>query len=170
MEGVQLRIAWLLSAAVLCACSDDAAEEPRMAMAPAPPEEPGMMRPATAEEAGMRAAPAAALTSRDATEREGAVLDFEGDLAALAPLATDDPSAEVRRAAVQRLADADGTAERAALLRALDDADPGVVAEAILALSGLDDAAARPAFERLLTHPDPELRALAEDALASLEP
>ena len=76
----------------------------------------------------------------------------------------------MRRAAVQRLAEADGANERAALYRALDDTDPGVVAEAILALSVLDDAATRPAFERLLDHPDAELRALAEDALAALAP
>jgi hypothetical protein len=118
--------------------------------------------------AAMRPPRTAALASRDPAAREQAVLDFEGDLAELAPLATGDGDASVRRAAVQRLAEGERPVERAALRAALDDADPGVVTEAILALSVLGEPTARPAFERLRTHPDPEVRALAEDGLEAL--
>jgi HEAT repeat protein len=108
------------------------------------------------------------LASRDPAERAQAVLDFEGDLAELVPLATRDGDAEVRRAAVQRLAEGERPVERAALRAALDDADASVVVEAILALSTLGEPTARPAFERLRTHPDPEVRALAAEGLDAL--
>jgi len=119
-------------------------------------------------ESPMASASASNLASPDADERERAVLDFEGDVAQLGALATGDASPAVRRAAVQRLADGDGPAERSALRRALADTDASVVSEAIFALETQGDAAAIPALEGLSTHPDAELRALAADALDTL--
>jgi HEAT repeat protein len=108
------------------------------------------------------------LASRSAAAREEAVLDFEGDLARLAPLATEDASPAVRVAAVQRLADGETPVARAALRRALEDDDPDVLAEAILAVTAADDRKAVPALRKLRVHADEEVRGLAEDALASL--
>ena len=183
----ELRIAWLLLALLVSACGDEkplgpaddravirvrpaGMQTPTMRDEALPAMEEPRMRPELRGEPSLAGANDAALASPDPAERERAVLDFEGDLADLAPLATDDTSAEVRRAAVQRLAEGERPIERAALRRALDDADPGVVVEAILALSTLGEATARPALERLRAHPDGEVRALAEDALESLEP
>jgi len=175
----ELRNAWLGIAALCAACSDEAplarAEEPavvrvRAAAAAVAPQDtldgeamemPRMRAPADAGNA-------AALASADPDERERAVLDFEGDLAELVPLATEDPSADVRRAVVQRLADGERPVERAALRRALEDADPEVLVEAALALSALDEKTAIPALERLRAHPDPEVRAVADEALDAL--
>jgi hypothetical protein len=182
-----VRIAWLLFAALCVACTD---EEPivradergvirvRPARPPAAPrasEEPmdaldaPRMRPAMPGDL-LAGASEAELASADAEERERAVLEFEGDLAELAPLASDDPSAAVRLAAVQRLADGERPIERAALRRTLEDADPGVVVEAILALSAQGERSALPALERLRAHPDAEVRAVADEALDSLRP
>jgi HEAT repeat protein len=111
---------------------------------------------------------AEALASRSAAAREEAVLDFEGDPAQLAPLATGDASPAVRVAAVQRLADGETPVARAALRRALEDDDPDVLAEAILAVTAGDDRQAVPALRKLRAHPDDEVRGLAEDALSSL--
>jgi HEAT repeat protein len=176
-----LPIAWLLLALLLSACADEAPvapPEPRavIRVRPAAFGAPGAELPARpgprmrSEPAAMAPAGEAALASPDAAERERAVLDFDGDLAALAPLASGDASAEVRRAAVQRLAEGERPIELAALRRALDDPDPGVLVEAILALSALGDPKAKPALARLRAHSDAEVRALAEDALASLQP
>jgi hypothetical protein len=182
-----LPVAWLLLALLVTACADEkpvlhAEERSVIRVRPAGsrpipaagPEAMGTMEmprmrpalpsdPRSGENQG-------ALASADAGKRERAVLDFEGDLAALAPLATDDASADVRRAAVQRLAEGERPIERATLRRALEDADPGVVVEAILALSALDEKTAIPALERLRAHPDSEVRALADEALDSLRP
>jgi len=118
--------------------------------------------------ARMAAAPDASLASDDPDERERAVLEFEGDLTALGPLARGDASPAVRLAAVQRLAEGDGPGERSALRRALDDPDATIVAEAIRALELAGDAASIPALERLRGHPDAEIRALAGEALTTL--
>lgn len=165
-----LPIAWLLLALLVTACAD---EETVVRATALPPDDdrPAMQAsPMRSAESSMAGAGAAALASPDAAERERAVLEFEGDLAELATLATQDASADVRRAAVQRLAEGERPIERAALRRTLDDADPGVVVEAILALSALGDPHTVPALERLRAHPDSEVRALAEDTLASLRP
>jgi len=136
---------------------------------PAPPTASAhRVRFAPPEDLAMDAAAPVSLASADAAERKRAVLEFEGDLAALGPLARDDASPAVRLAAVQRLAEGDLPGERAALRRALDDPDPVIVSEAILALEMQGDAQAIPALERLRVHPDAEVRALARDALASL--
>jgi HEAT repeat protein len=163
-----LPVAWLLLALLVTACADEEAvvraAAPHTSEADPPAAQMGRMR----DEPATPGAGAAALASADPAERERAVLEFEGDLAALAPLASGDASADVRRAAVQRLAEGERPLERAALRRSLDDPDSGVVVEAILALSTLGDGAAIPSLERLRAHPDPEVRALAEDALGSL--
>ncbi len=144
-------------AATEMAAPDRAMAAPDMAMA-----RPDMaMAPATSR---------GSLTSRSPVAREEAVLDFEGDLAELAPLATGDGSAAVRRAAVQRLADGETPVTQAALRRALEDDDPDVLAEAILAVAALRDPKAAPALRRLRTHPDDEVRGLAEDALDAVAP
>jgi HEAT repeat protein len=111
-----------------------------------------------------------ALASRSAVTREEAVLDYEGDLAPLAPLATGDASPSVRLAAVQRLAEGETPVARAALRRALEDDDPEVLAEAILAVTMGEDRKAVPALRKLRTHPDDEVRGLADDALTALAP
>jgi hypothetical protein len=179
----ELPVAWLLLALLVTACADEQPPALRaegrvvIRVRPAAPEaEPGstsleaprmrVTRPGDPPSRARRAP----LASADPGERERAVLEFEGDLAALAPLASDDASADVRRAAVQRLADGERPIERAALRRALGDTDPDVVVEAILALSALDEKSAIPTLERLRAHPDSEVRALAAEALDSLRP
>jgi HEAT repeat protein len=166
-----LPVAWLLLALLVTACADEDTVV-RAAALPSPDEDSPAMQasPMRSAESSMAGAGEAALASPDAAERERAVLEFEGDLAELAALATQDASADVRRAAVQRLAEGERPIERAALRRALEDADPSVLVEAILALSALGDMQSIPALERLRAHPDSELRALAEDTLASLRP
>jgi len=114
------------------------------------------------------AATPSSLARGAALAREEAVLGYEGELAALAPIAGEDASPAVRLAAVQRLADGDTPVARAALRRALGDSDPDVLAEAILAVTVLEDRKAVPALRRLRSHPDPEIRGLADDALFAL--
>jgi HEAT repeat protein len=166
-----LPVAWLLLALFLMACADEETIVRAVAMR-GPDDDPPALQTSRmrSAEPSMAGPSDAALASPDPAERERAVLEFEGDLAALAPLASDDASADVRLAAVQRLAEGETPVVRAALRRALDDPDPGVVVEAILALSTLGDGAAIPSLERLRAHPDPEVRALAEDALGALAP
>lgn len=167
-----LRLARCLVPALLVACTET--EPVARAPAPEPASPMGMTRagaPPSAEPA--MAPPGAAsgdLASPSARVREAGVIDYEGDLAALAPLASRDESAAVRLAAVQRLADGETPVARAALRRALEDDDADVLAEAILAVTALQDRKAAPALRRLREHPDEEVRALAEDALFALAP
>jgi HEAT repeat protein len=171
-----LRLTWFLMPLLLTACLEEKpvvaarderliSESPRERTMAAPEMEMGAGRME-----GPRAGGAEALTSRSAVAREEAVLDFEGDLTQLAPLATEDANAAVRVAAVQRLADGETPVARSALRRALEDDDPDVLAEAILAVMAGDDRKAVPALRRLRTHPDDEVRGLAEDALTALAP
>jgi len=178
-----LRLSWLLVPLLLTACLEEKPVVAPRDVPPTagPPRTKTMAAPGT-EGARMMAAPAMgargvegpnpggaeALASRSAAAREEAVLDFEGDLARLAPLATEDASPAVRVAAVQRLADGETPVARAALRRALEDDDPDVLAEAILAVTAGDDRQAVPALRKLRAHPDDEVRGLAEDALSSL--
>jgi HEAT repeat protein len=164
-----LPVAWLLLALLVTACADEERDARAAALRGAAENPPALQTSRMRSAEPSMAGPSdAALASADPAERERAVLEFEGDLAALAPIASDDASAEVRLAAVQRLAEGETPVVRAALRRALDDPDSGVVVEAILTLSTLGDRAAIPSLERLRAHPDPELRALAEDALGTL--
>ncbi|MEN8161461.1 MAG: HEAT repeat domain-containing protein [Myxococcota bacterium] len=141
---------------------------------PAADAAPAMANPANPGMGARRMAAApretGSLESRSASARQEAVVDFEGDLAELAPLATRDRSPEVRLAAVQRLADGETPVARAALRRALEDDDPDVLVEAIVAVTTQGDRKSVPALRRLRTHPDEEVRALAEDALFALAP
>jgi len=177
-----LRITRLLLPLLLAACADKEtivhAREPRVIRAASGRAETAPAADAPQAMAGRRMgvdAPAmstqrAAWLSAAPQERETAVLEFEGDLAELAPLATSDRIPEVRLAAVQRLAEGDTPVVRAALRRALEDADADVVAEAILAVAALDDRKAIPALKRLRAHPDAEIRGLADDTLDALRP
>jgi len=73
--------------------------------------------------------------------------DGEDDRMRLATLLRDDPSAEVRAAAAERLAEGNPFAVTESLLGALEDLDPEVVAQAV---SGLEDVYAEA--------PDPRIR------------
>lgn len=178
-----MRLAWFLVPLLLTACMEEKpvvsargagtmrAAPPDMAMVPPEMGEPGMQ--GTPEMGAPRMGEAGssgveALASRSSVAREEAVLDYEGDLAQLAPLATRDASPSVRLAAVQRLADGETPVARAALRRALEDDDPEVLAEAILAVTTGEDRKAVPALRKLSAHPDDEVRSLADDALIAL--
>jgi hypothetical protein len=111
------------------------------------------------------------LESEDAALREAGVYALEPNgvgLEALLLLTQSDPNAAVRRAAVNRIADAEGPAVTDALVRALRDADSGVVEEAVVALSFRMDPRAIPALEEIRSHADPDVRLAVEDALVLL--
>lgn len=178
-----MRLAWILVPLLLAACVEEKpvvaapgagtmhAASPNMAMAPPEMGEAGMQGTPEMGAPRMREAGSSdveALASRSAAAREDAVIDYEGDLAQLAPLATGDASPSVRLAAVQRLADGETPVARAALRRALEDEDPEVLAEAILAVTTAEDRKAVPALRKLRAHPDDEVRGLADDALIAL--
>jgi HEAT repeat protein len=109
-----------------------------------------------------------ALKSSDPEERSDAILDLDPEgpgLPYLLELVGDDPSPEVRMAAVSQLGDAESPEAIAGLVSALNDKDPEVVLEAIDALEFAADHKVVGSLEKLLQHPDPEVREAAEDAV-----
>jgi hypothetical protein len=130
------------------------------------------MRMGEGDEPDMAAQAPARLDDRDADVREQAVFETEldgGGIERLAALASGDPDARVRRAAVMQLAAADGADVSDALRRALRDSDPGVVEEALIALAASGDEQAARDVRPLLDHPDSAVASLAEETIEALE-
>ncbi len=118
------------------------------------------------------------LASADGAERAEAALDLpiggagaagEERFQRMSALATEDPDARVRTAAVARLSEAEHPDTVAVLGDALSDEDPAVVLEAIESLILLDDRAAIPALQPLLASPHGEVRDSAEFAIEFLQ-
>jgi hypothetical protein len=95
----------------------------------------------------------------------------EHTVPALSELATNDPDAGVRKAAVSALSDAseEDSVALGALLGALGDSDPQVVIAALDSIEWVGDASAIPNIEPLLEHPNAEVREAAGNAIESLE-
>lgn len=93
--------------------------------------------------------------------------DAQADRERLAVLLRDDPSAEVRMAAAERLAEGDPFAVSDTLLEALDDADPEVVASAVRGLEDVYAEAPDPRIRERVTalreHRDAEVREAVSD-------
>jgi HEAT repeat protein len=111
------------------------------------------------------------LASADPDQREDAVYDLEPEgrgLEELAAIVREDPSPNVRRAAVAQAATGEGPRVSAVLIAALDDPDSDVIEEAINGLEMTDAGGAVPHLRPLLQHEDPGIRMHAEDAIAHL--
>jgi len=111
------------------------------------------------------------LASADPDQREDAVYDLEPEgrgLEELAAIVREDPSPNVRRAAVAQAATGEGPRVSGVLIAALDDPDADVIEEAINGLEMADAGGAIPHLRPLLDHADPGIRLHAEDAIAYL--
>jgi hypothetical protein len=95
-------------------------------------------------------------------------LDGEG-FDRIADMASEDPSASVRVAAVERLGDSDSAAAVNQLFAALQDPEPQVVIAALDALEFVGDETVVSQLGFLLNHPDPDVRQRTIEAIEFLE-
>ena len=83
---------------------------------------------------------------------------------------TDDPSEDVRAAAVDRIAESDSASTVMLLLAALKDPSSKVVIQALDGLEFEADETVIPQIEPIArNHPDPEVREKAEESISFLD-